>query len=100
VQARSFATHLGQNMTVQHNGVPLSTSSHPKTYGNFDLIKQVKLDFTDVEISKWKSRRTGLSVVHLDYDGALMRLYDTYRVTEKFAAPIVNGYFVVATESE
>lgn len=38
-------------------------------YGNFDLIKRIKLDFTDVVISKWRSRITGLSVVHLDYEG-------------------------------
>ncbi|KAJ7225434.1 Metalloenzyme, LuxS/M16 peptidase-like protein [Mycena pura] len=50
-------------------------------YGNFDLVKRIKLGFTDVRISKWRSRVTGLSVVHLDYD-----------------APLVNGYFVVATE--
>ncbi|RDB28821.1 hypothetical protein Hypma_015435 [Hypsizygus marmoreus] len=53
----------------------------PEKYGNFDLVKRVKLDFTDVVVSKWRSRITGLSVVHLDYE-----------------APIVNGYFVVATE--
>ncbi|KAF8078531.1 Metalloenzyme, LuxS/M16 peptidase-like protein [Lyophyllum atratum] len=56
-------------------------SDAPETYGNFDLIKRVKLDFTDVVVSKWRSRTTGLNVVHLDYE-----------------APIVNGYFVVATE--
>jgi hypothetical protein len=38
-------------------------------YGNFDLIKRIKLDFTDVVVSKWRSRVTGLSVVHLDYEG-------------------------------
>ncbi|TFK57173.1 hypothetical protein OE88DRAFT_1650788 [Heliocybe sulcata] len=52
-----------------------------QTYGNFDLVRRFKLDFSDVEVSKWKSRTTGLTVVHLDYE-----------------APIVNGYFVVATE--
>ncbi|KIL70742.1 hypothetical protein M378DRAFT_6664 [Amanita muscaria Koide BX008] len=55
--------------------------SAPENYGNFDLLQRVKLDFTDVTVSKWRSRVTGLSVVHLDYD-----------------APLVNGYFVVATE--
>jgi hypothetical protein len=39
------------------------------TYRNFDLVRKFKLDFTDVEVSKWRSRVTGLSVVHLDYDG-------------------------------
>ncbi|KAH9064309.1 Metalloenzyme, LuxS/M16 peptidase-like protein [Lactarius vividus] len=61
------------------------TSSTPsslrETFGNFDLIRRVKLDFTDVTVSSWRSRVTGLGVVHLDYE-----------------APIVNGYFVVATE--
>ncbi|KZT30492.1 hypothetical protein NEOLEDRAFT_1126056 [Neolentinus lepideus HHB14362 ss-1] len=52
-----------------------------KKFGNFDLVRRFKLDFSDVEVSKWKSRTTGLTVVHLDYE-----------------APIVNGYFVVATE--
>jgi hypothetical protein len=44
-------------------------NAHRHTFGNFDLIKTVKLDFTDVVVSKWRSRVTGLSVVHLDYDG-------------------------------
>ncbi|CUA75460.1 putative protein C3H1,02c [Schizosaccharomyces pombe 972h-] [Rhizoctonia solani] len=48
---------------------------------NFELLQRVKLDYTNVEITKWKSKVTGLSVVHIDYE-----------------APIVNGYFVVATE--
>ena len=38
-------------------------------FGNFDLVRRFKLDFTDVAVSKWKSRTTGLSVVHLDYEG-------------------------------
>ncbi|KAA1467937.1 hypothetical protein DENSPDRAFT_833113 [Dentipellis sp. KUC8613] len=59
----------------------VSPADVPHTSGNFDLIKRVKLDFTDVTVSKWQSRVTGLTVVHLDYN-----------------APIVNGYFVVGTE--
>jgi hypothetical protein len=39
-------------------------------FGNFDLVKKIKLGFTDVQVSKWRSRVTGLSVVHLDYEGA------------------------------
>ncbi|KAJ6503445.1 Metalloenzyme, LuxS/M16 peptidase-like protein [Mycena vitilis] len=53
----------------------------PQKFGNFDLVKSIKLGFTDVQVSKWRSRVTGLSIVHLDYE-----------------APIVNGYFAVATE--
>ncbi|KAH9858191.1 Metalloenzyme, LuxS/M16 peptidase-like protein [Lenzites betulinus] len=57
------------------------TAANATTHGNFDLVKKFKLDFADIHVSKWKSRSSGLSVVHLDYD-----------------APLVNGYFVVATE--
>ena len=47
--------------------VPASGSR--ETFGNFDLIRRVKLDFTDVTVSSWRSRVTGLNVVHLDYEG-------------------------------
>ncbi|KAH8835156.1 Metalloenzyme, LuxS/M16 peptidase-like protein [Flagelloscypha sp. PMI_526] len=51
------------------------------THG-FDLVKSFDLDFSPhVAVSKYRSPRTGLSVVHLDYE-----------------SPIVNGYFVVGTE--
>jgi hypothetical protein len=39
------------------------------SFGNFDLVRRFKLDYTDVDVSKWRSRVTGLGVVHLDYDG-------------------------------
>ncbi|KAJ8494623.1 hypothetical protein ONZ51_g2236 [Trametes cubensis] len=64
-------------MPALANGLSKPLDSH----GNFDLVKKFKLDFADIHVSKWKSRSSGLSVVHLDYD-----------------APLVNGYFVVATE--
>ncbi|KAL6304310.1 Metalloenzyme, LuxS/M16 peptidase-like protein [Sparassis latifolia] len=67
-------------MSQKMNGIK-TNGTHLESFGNFDLVKQVKLDFADILLSKWKSRVTGLSVVHLDYE-----------------APIVNGYFVVATE--
>lgn len=39
------------------------------SFANFDLVNKFKLAYTDTVVSKWKSRVTGLSVVHLDYDG-------------------------------
>lgn len=42
-----------------------------QTFGNFDLVRRFKLDFTDVMVSKWRSCVTGLSVVHLDYEGKI-----------------------------
>lgn len=53
--------------------LPTATVDAERKLGNFDLVKRVKLDFTDVVISKWRSRITGLSVVHLDYEGAYLR---------------------------
>ena len=38
--------------------------------GSFDLRARVKLNYTDVTVSKWQSRDSGLTVVHLDYNGA------------------------------
>ena len=56
-----------------YTSMPALASHAPKpleTHGNFDLIKRFKLDFADIYVSKWKSRASGLSVVHLDYEGA------------------------------
>src|SRR6267154_2140261 len=44
----------------------LQTSSS-ETFGDFDLINRVKIGFSDVTVSSWRSRVTGLNVVHLDY---------------------------------
>ncbi|GJE87608.1 Zn-dependent peptidase M16-like protein [Phanerochaete sordida] len=59
----------------------MTAANGTNTYGNFDLVTRAKLDYADILVSKWKSRVTGLSVVHLDYN-----------------APIVHGYFVIGTE--
>ena len=51
-----------------------------ESFGNYDLVKKIKLDFTDVVISKWRSRVTGLTVVHLDYDGIVVP-FQFFKVT-------------------
>ncbi|KAI0068340.1 hypothetical protein BV25DRAFT_1875780 [Artomyces pyxidatus] len=79
INSPRHALALARKMTPTPDGP--HTSDVSETFGNFDLIKRVKVDFTDVTISKWRSRITGLDVVHLDYQ-----------------APIVNGYFAVRTE--
>jgi hypothetical protein len=55
-------------MTPSLNGSALPHDNF-EAYGNFDLVKRVKLDYTDVVVSRWQSRVTGLTVVHLDYEG-------------------------------
>ncbi|KAI0756614.1 Metalloenzyme, LuxS/M16 peptidase-like protein [Daedaleopsis nitida] len=73
---RSLYTSMPALANVASNNVKTL-----EAHGNFDLIKRFKLDFADIHVSKWKSRTSGLSIVHLDCD-----------------APLVNGYFVVGTE--
>ena len=46
-------------------------------FGNFDLVKSFKLDYADITVSKWRSRVTGLSVVHLDYSGMYLEELST-----------------------
>ena len=47
----------------------MAPSKTSETHGNFDLVTKTQLDYTDVLITKWRSRVTGLRVVHLDYEG-------------------------------
>ena len=51
--------------TVRHD----TRQSSVSTFGNFDLLKSYKLNYADVNISRCRSRVTGVSVVHLDYEG-------------------------------
>ncbi|KAK2461846.1 hypothetical protein APHAL10511_006309 [Amanita phalloides] len=78
---RNFRPRDAHSVAV--HSVTRSDAQYPTSekFGNFDLLQRIKLDFTEVVVSKWRSRVSGLSIVHLDYD-----------------APLVNGYFVVATE--
>jgi hypothetical protein len=52
---------------------PKTTVAQPtESFGDYHLIKRTKLDFTDVVVSKWKSSVTGLTVIHLDYEGIIL----------------------------
>ena len=93
--------HTALQMSSQTNG---TANGHLfETHGNFDLVRRLKLDFADIEVSKWQSRVTGLSVVHLDYEGThiwnlSVNICYVERLTRTIA-PLVNGYFVVRSES-
>ena len=58
---------LAQNILQQNQSLSMSPAT--EAHGNFDLVKRVKLNYTDVVVSKWRSRKTGLSIVHVDYEG-------------------------------
>ncbi|CAG8584128.1 538_t:CDS:10 [Diversispora eburnea] len=49
---------------------------------NFKIIRNIKTEFGGIEVTKLKSIKTGLSVVFINVE-----------------APIVNGYFALATEA-
>ncbi|TYJ56451.1 hypothetical protein B9479_002854 [Cryptococcus floricola] len=57
------------------------SSTAAKDYGNFKLLKSFDVDFAPIQVSKWKSEKTGLTVVLGKHD-----------------APITNGYFAIASE--
>ena len=47
--------------------------------GNFDLLKRVDVAYSPITVSKWRSRVTGLTVVHIDYEGnAALFLYSPF----------------------
>ena len=64
--SRIFATHSMSTTSPQ----PFSSPDLPSKFGNFDLIRTEKLGLADIVVSKYRSRETGLTVVHLDYEGA------------------------------
>lgn len=57
---------------IDHKMSP-TADGESETFGNFDLLQRVKLDYTDVEISRWQSRVTGLNIAHVDFDGKHIR---------------------------
>ncbi|KAG8964223.1 hypothetical protein FRC00_003325 [Tulasnella sp. 408] len=66
-------------------------------YGNFDLIKKVKLDYAPIELQKWTSRKTGLSVVHLDCESTaggegFLRLLPVYLDHVLYPTMTSNGF--------
>ncbi|KAG6337340.1 hypothetical protein ID866_1765 [Astraeus odoratus] len=50
------------------NGVSPVLDSSSRVFANFDLIKRIQLDNAGIVVTKWQSRITGLTVVHLDYE--------------------------------
>lgn len=47
--------------------MPLDTPK--KSLHNFDLLNQVKVKYAELVVSKWRSRISGLTLVHVDYQG-------------------------------
>jgi hypothetical protein len=82
--AISLMAYLGTKMNATSHTEEGMTRGTPKTdsIGNFELLKRITLNYTGVTITKWRSKDTGLKIVHVGYEG-----------------PIINSYFAVATEN-
>ena len=58
-----------------------TASSSKVDYGHFSLLKEFDMDYAPVKLSKWRSDRTGLTVV-----------------VGNHSSPVTNGYFTIASE--
>jgi hypothetical protein len=59
-----MSNHQQQQQTKSSEG------EIPSSYGNFDrIIEPFNLDAAPIQVAKWKSRETGLSVVWVDVEG-------------------------------
>jgi hypothetical protein len=47
----------------QRTMASLAQNQDVKDYGNFELLTSFDLEYAPVKVSKWRSKRTGLSVV-------------------------------------
>ena len=54
---------------------------HPQDFGNFKLLQSFPIKYAPVEVAKWRSEKTGLTVV-----------------VGSHAAPVTNGHFAIASE--
>jgi len=60
---------LATNQSRPEAPLVLPSSMLSESFGNFDLIKRVDVSYSPIRVSKWRSRVTGLTVVHIDYEG-------------------------------
>ena len=58
-----------------------SASSVKVDHGHFNLLQEVDIEYAPVKVSKWRSERTGLTVV-----------------VGNHSSPVTNGYFTIASE--
>lgn len=66
--------NLAAATSPPHSFAQLPGLEMQKSFGNFDLIRRDVLDFSDITVSRWMSRVTGLTVIHLDYEGTFAPL--------------------------
>ncbi|POV94531.1 hypothetical protein PSHT_16152 [Puccinia striiformis] len=82
----------------QEKKKPDTEKEIPSSHGNFDrIVEPFDLDSAPIQVAKWKSRETGLSVVWADVEGKLPynRSHERTQSNPDIASylgPLVNGY--------
>lgn len=81
---RTFTTSLRQTAAIMPAEGAASSYSGlvngnlPSAYGNFDLVTRHNLDYAPaMSVEKWKSRKTGLTVLWANFDSPLLNCYMT-----------------------
>ena len=86
-----FSTNSPQlAVALQPDMPPALHPSSSETFGDFDLINRVKPGFSEITVSSWRSRVTGLNVVHLDYEGE--RIAAAVSLTSSYAHPLYSAH--------
>lgn len=67
------------------------------TVGNYDLLQRNEVDYTsDTVLTKWRSRKTGLTVVHVDNGGMSKPL--SFHFLLSISEPFIRAYLTLRTE--
>lgn len=78
--------------------------SIPSTVGNFQrIITPFNTDSAPIQLAKWRSKETGLTLVWADIESKTQESPTKKKKSRtdqkiKHTAPLVNGYFTLATE--
>lgn len=78
--SRTAPFHL-QHRSYAMVNTPSSTAGQKVDYGHFTQLQSFPIEYAPVTLSKWRSDRTGLTVV-----------------VGNHSSPVTNGYFTIASE--
>lgn len=77
----AFTFSSSSRLSAMVNSTSTSSSAKTEDYGHFSLLQSVDVEYAPVKVSKWRSERTGLTVV-----------------VGNHSSPVTNGYFTIASE--
>jgi hypothetical protein len=71
----------------------------PQDYGNFKLLKSLDIDYAPVSLAKWKSEKTGLTVVVGSHASPVVSFLPLARGDCSSWNIQTSGHFAIASES-